>query len=307
MANKKTDQCYLAFVDFESTDSDGVKQTKITAIEPIDVDVLNDDKRLIASYYSSLQLIDAVQLNVGELLQSIVNCAIEFHKTSQMSDELLDEIMLDFSRQLLNVLGMFRAFLDHSDYSLIKEFGKDSSEFSSWKNSLALQYDSILEYRFFSKLRNYSQHIGMPPLHISFSQSAETDSTTFRLDISKDQLLADTFTWGSRVSADLASLPEKIPVIELLNNWRESYKKVAIKLLEIKRDAAKEAARRVTSHRKRLKLPTVSGKLCVTSIPTGKKKLKALNLKMAWLPEDKANAILKSKHIKQFKTKSPQP
>lgn len=284
---------YFAHVDSKSNDDDESVLT-ISAVEGIDEDALSHhrkDTQTISEYFQSLRLTRSVRLNLQEFLEAIVHYGKEFLETRQMSEKKIDEISLNLSRLLLNILSMFRALLDHSETSLSREFGKHSSQFAQWKSKLSGLYDVSVDYRFFYKLRNYAQHVGVPPLHISFSDSVNELGISFGLTLSRDALLEQKDVWGAVVRRDIETGPDTISVINLLQEWSISFNEIEALLLDIKRQAATPAAKRIANHRDRLRLPQ-SGQLCVTCIPITEEKLTSLNLHLDWLPEQKALQIL---------------
>ncbi|MFA7348877.1 MAG: hypothetical protein WCZ86_14060 [Desulfurivibrionaceae bacterium] len=290
-----TDQARWHFAHVDSRNNEvGENVLTINAVEDMDADALSHyrrDKRSIAAYFESIRLTQSVRLNLQEFLEAIVHYGGEFLETRQMGEQQLDEISLNLSRLLLNILSMFRALLDHSATSLSREFGKNSSQLDQWKSKLSKIYDESIEYRFFYKLRNYAQHVGVPPIRISFSDSAKESGISFGLGLSRDVLLEQHDVWGAVVRAELESGPDTIPVINFLQEWSISFNELEALLLDIKREAADPAATRIANHRNRLKLPQ-SGQVCVVCIPTTEDNPKNLDLNLDWLPEQKALQIL---------------
>ncbi|WP_345978926.1 hypothetical protein [Sulfurimonas sp. HSL3-2] len=291
--NKSEDGVWnLAFVVGELKEGETEPSTSINILKPICYESFKADRLAIFEYHNSLRLIKSVQLNIQEFLQSVVNYASDFLDSKDMNEEKFDLISLNFSRQLLNILSMFRSLLDHSDFSLSREFGKNSEQLEKWKSIQSKQYDSFFEYRLFYKLRNYCQHIGVPPMQIGYTDSAGQEGISFRLDLQRDQLLEERSIWNKQLIQDLESSPEKIPVIDSLNNWSECFRTISKTLLEIKKEMATEAAKRVLSHRKEHNLPSNVGQLCAVFLPTVNKKPEQLNLTLSWMPEGKANELL---------------
>jgi hypothetical protein len=292
MDSKEQGEWFLSFVFGEFNEGETDPTTTIRTLEPICLKSLKEDKKVIADYHNSLQLVNCVQLNIQQFLEALVNYTADFLDTHNMPEDKFDEISLNLSRLFLNILSMFRSLLDHSNFSISRKFGKNSEELKLWKTIQSEQYDSRFEYRFFYKLRNYCQHVGMPPMEISFSSSAEQDGIGFRLDLQRDKLLEEKDSWNQQLVADLQSCPEKIPVINKLHNWGESFREISKVLLNIKRSAALEAANRILSHRKRLSLPLDVGQLCAVWLPKVKEKPQNIKLNLNWLPEAKAQNIL---------------
>lgn len=292
MSTENKSQWCLAFVVGEIQKDSTAPTTQINAIEPICLETFKADKKAISEYHRSLQLVKSVQLNIQQFLEAIVHYAAEFHDDGDMNEEKLDHISLNFSRLFLNILSMFRSLLDHSDLSISREFGKHSEKYELWKAAQSKQYDSLFEYRFFYKLRNYCQHVGMPPLHISFSSSAKQEGISFRLDISRDKLLEETSSWNQQLINDLQACQKHISVLDSLQNWGESFRAISKTLLEIKRKAALKSAQRILEHRARLNLPEDVGYLCAVRIPQSQEKPQSLNLQLDWFPENKAKEIV---------------
>jgi len=115
---------HLAFVVGELKEGEAEPSTSINALKPICYEALKSDRRAIFEYHNSLKLIKSVQLNIQEFLQSVVHYAADFLASKNMGEEKFDLISLNFSRQLLNILSMFRSLLDHSDFSLSESLGR---------------------------------------------------------------------------------------------------------------------------------------------------------------------------------------
>lgn len=292
MNNSENGKWHLAFVVGELKEGEIEPTTKINAIEPICHKTLAKDRKIISEYHSSLQLVKSVQLNMQQFLEAVVHYSADFLETEDMSDDKFDSISMNFSRLMLNILSMFRSLLDHSNFSLSREFGKESDQLKKWKSAQSEQYDSLFEYRLFYKLRNYCQHVGMPPMQISFSNSAEQEGIGFRLDLLRDKLLEEKDSWNKQLTNDLKTAPEKIPVIEGLDKWSKSFHTLSKLLLDLKRDAALCAAQKIINHRERLNLPLDVGKLCAIFLPNTEKKPNKLNLLLNWLPENHAKEII---------------
>ncbi|MER0041585.1 hypothetical protein [Pseudomonas sp. MGal98] len=287
----------LAFVFGEIRDDNSEQRTVIKILETTCRESVESDKRLVSDYYNSLKLIRSVQANIQNFLEAVVHYADDFLKTQSMDEEKFDAISLNFSRLLLNILSMFRSLIDHSDFSLSRSFGKEAEQYKAWKLSQSEQYDSLFEYRLFYKLRNYCQHVGMPPMSISFSTSASEPGVSLRLDLSRDKLLEEKSSWNSQLISDLMACEEKIPVLDSLMKWGESFRALSNSLLDIKRTSALEAAHRIAGHRERLGLPNDAGQLCIMPHPGNNIDQASLKLMLHWLPEEKAKKLISGKSL----------
>lgn len=158
---------------------------KIHALKKVTADEykqIRADKKTISNYIESSKLARSVQLNQEDFLKFIVDCAADFLASNGIDEEKFEGVDLNLSRLFMNTLGMFRSFLDHTDTTLSHEYGKKSEELKSWKEITAREYDSVFEYRFLYNLRNYVQHLGPPPFHISFSDGKDIEGVSIRLD-----------------------------------------------------------------------------------------------------------------------------
>ncbi|CAL2075882.1 conserved protein of unknown function [Tenacibaculum sp. 190524A02b] len=81
----------------------------------------------------------------------------------------VEKVYYTTNRLLLNYLTSVKTFLDHSETKLNRKFGKNSEELNQFKNVTSFFYDNSFAYRFFYKLRNYAQHIGLPLTNIGFT------------------------------------------------------------------------------------------------------------------------------------------
>jgi len=267
----------------------GITIKQLVELSKDDYEKIKKNKIIILNYFRNLDLFQCLDMNIEEFLKVVMDSAINFHSTRQMYASKMDLIFLNIGRLLLNILSMFRSLLDHIDSSFSKEFGKNSTEKNKWCLFLNSLYDSSFEYRLMYGLRNYAQHVGIPPLNINFTEERSQKGISFRLDLNKNELLNDNKI-KKKLKVDLDRKPEKIPMIEILNNWRESLKKVQNKLEKIKMEKAKEAASNIIQYRNNFNI--LEGALCVSKLPIGKKDFKSLKLNFDWLPEEKALNIL---------------
>lgn len=73
---------------------------------------------------------------------------------------------------LMNLLAIFRAYIDHVPHHMGEIFGKNSVACNDFQKSLRKEYDSVLGYRLIYALRNYVQHRGFPIQYLDTSLRA---------------------------------------------------------------------------------------------------------------------------------------
>jgi hypothetical protein len=279
----------------EPQSDDTLKKSTIkflTKVDDSEYEEYSSDRKIVEAYFHSENLLNAVRINMFELADAVVAHGKEYMETRHMNAQKLDEISADFSRLLLNLMSMFRSLLDHTDTSLTRESGTNSTEYSRWKNCLSNEFDSVFAYRFFYKLRNYAQHVGMPPIGISFSESANEENTTLRLDLSRDLLLEEKDIWSTSIRKELELHAPQIPLLDVLDNWSVSFNRIATELLKIRSNVAKDSAERIFGLRKKLDICD-SGSICIGTQFASTNKPGALALNLHHVPEEKARFIIK--------------
>jgi hypothetical protein len=128
---------------------------------------------------------------------------------------------LDFNRMFLNYLSSFRTFIDHNETTIKRKYGKDSLEAREFKKLTNNTYDKYFAYRFLYKLRNYSQHCGLPIEDFEVSATKLADNSykgEGKIEFSAQELLANYNEWGA-VKSDLEkySYMSVYPIMEEMN------------------------------------------------------------------------------------------
>lgn len=125
---------------------------------------------------------------------------------------------LNLNRLFLNYLSSFRSFLDHSETTIKRKYGKTSKEAVEFKKITKTHFDENLSYRFFYKLRNFSQHCGLPidDFELSATKISENEfRPEYNINFETKDLLSKYSEWGT-VKKDLLET-DKISIFDLLN------------------------------------------------------------------------------------------
>lgn len=233
---------------YNEQDMDGKgDSTKIEEIQNASVLELREDCNLLTDYYRTKQLVEAVIFNINEYHES-VSRSIKLHaKSKAVGDDKLSNEIRRIPYHILNILGTFRAFLDHTNYSLSKKYGDKSSEIKQWEEMQSRLYDTVFAYRFIYKLRNYCQHVGMPPLQIKTYKSAENRSQKYHLLLDRDSLLEERSVWNKTLITDLKERPEDIRLSEIVELWTLSFRDLANYLLKFKRNYVLKSAQNIVA------------------------------------------------------------
>jgi hypothetical protein len=273
--------------------NDAEKRLVCHAVETVDQELsqqLQEAKTIITQYFASQKLIRAVFENRNELLESFVTMAASYLNRSENPQTILEDAGFNISRRFANTCTMFRSFLDHYDGYFNRAFGDTSVQFRDWKEVLANEYDTFLSYRVVYVMRNYIQHYDMPPVSVSITEKAEVDGCTTRMDLELAPLMRDKFV-RKKLSDILDRHLEKIPLMRLLDEWSESFKRIVAFADGIRVYDALEAAQLIVAQRSRLQLD-VKGGLALTWRETNGSRPTRLELPLNWLPEDQANLII---------------
>jgi hypothetical protein len=175
-------------------------------------------------------------LNYQEFLESIIGYSAKYKKEpANVTFEFLDEISLNINRTLLNYLFSVRAFLDHTEAKLKKIYGANSSNYLNFYKICSEEYDKNFSYRFLYRLRNYSQHCGLPIEQIYLESEEKpvfSGLIKSRLIVKfKKSTLLRYNGWGP-LKQEIDKLPDEIEVVSVVSSFWRSLDKVNNVLIE---------------------------------------------------------------------------
>lgn len=150
-----------------------------------------------------------------------IGVVVESYKdlTSFISDYLNNVISStrfenNLNRLLLEFLTAVRAYLDHWETYLKREYGKGSPEVIRFKQATKKEYDGVFAYRFIYELRNYTQHCEMPISSFN-AKISKNEQRSLEIFLNRDKLL-NGFEWKTIVRNELEKYPDKIELMGLL-------------------------------------------------------------------------------------------
>jgi hypothetical protein len=171
---------------------------------------------LLEKFSHDEQLYRLVELNHSDLKEKAMDYLNQYTVNPRMDFTEFTNQYLDLNRLILNLLSSIRTYLDHSETRLKRSYGNNSDEFLYFKKLTSEAFDSDFAYRFLSKLRNYSQHCGLPSGSISIHSDAEGDKLT--LYLVRDSLLKQFDSWGAIVKPELEKQDEKFDILPLIES-----------------------------------------------------------------------------------------
>lgn len=226
---------------FFQTEEDGIQVANIKVFATVDREEILDANDLVSDYIHSVGLINATISNAQDFINAIDEWATTLSNRSSINRINLQEGSLDMGRHLLNLLSLYKCLLEHSETTIRRKFGKESKSIKAWKAEQAHQYDTYACYRIFYKLRNFCQHIGLPPIGITMNdQSAEQSPEVF-IYLDRDMLLKEDDLLNEKVKSDLNSMPDKIDLNKLTESWLQSFTELYEALLKIRAESAIES------------------------------------------------------------------
>lgn len=238
----------------------------------------------LQDYKSNRQLINIVFLNNAEIHHFFSKAFNELLQKSiswlGVKDQDLEEIQLHCNRMLLNYLSSARTYIDHSQHFLSARYGKDSRQLNKFKDLLSFNFDHNFSYRFFYKLRNYSQHCGVPIQEIKYVSEYERDNHEIRGHLAAffqpQQLLMDYNSWGALVKADLEQMQEPLELRPLCESMTAIMYNLNVNFGRIIAPETHKAARYLYNKVKHLEAENIS--ICVFDLALEKKGGELTNL-----------------------------
>lgn len=206
------------------------------------------DQENINKFIQSKNIFSCYYINVENFLTLIIDIADKMLNKHEYPFN--DKTISVFGCSLNNILSSYKSILDFFEYSLSKEYTQKSEEYFGWKSSQADCFDSSTSYRFLYYLRNYCQHIGLPPLRFNTNQSIDKPgSLTLSVGLIRDELIKEKSCWKHNVFIELQQKPQYIEVVPLLDDWHLSIQKFQKYILDLQLKSSLESAKRILNYR----------------------------------------------------------
>jgi len=194
----------------------------IRLISAIEMDSVNKAIKQIGDFGSCCTLYEMCEKNYQAILSYHTAIKNDFPSNRHRSYEYMEEAFQEMNRLILNYLSSFKTFIDHltTRYTRLQRQGYPF--LADYKKITAACYDGNLPYRFFSKLRDYVQHRGLPLGSIHIDEKAAPDGNVdinISICFHRDTLISDYKKWG-KVKADLESQPEHMEPLPYLNGFQ---------------------------------------------------------------------------------------
>jgi hypothetical protein len=200
------------------------KHHEFKLIRPVtssDMDIVNISMKKLADFGNCCTLYEICNKNYKSILSYNVAIVDDFPLNRHRSPEYIEEAIQEMNRFLLNYLSSFKTYIDHltTRYTRLQRQGQ--SFLDDFKKLTAAGYDGNFPYRFFSKLRDYVQHCGLPLGSMNISEYPDEKGYVVikvLISIDRDNLISYK-KWG-KVTPDLQSQPPKMELLPYLNGFQ---------------------------------------------------------------------------------------
>jgi hypothetical protein len=206
-----------------------------------------DAAALLYSFGAGVDLLNDSVANYNEFVEPF-NALQGIETDDAQSDARGRDLARQINRRLLNYLSSTRLFLDYSESRLKRTYGKTSDEVVVFKELCKMIFDTDFSYRFAYKLRNYTQHFGLPITRAERTGKLESspDSAsifTTRIAFNVPELLSrGKDVWGP-VRKDLQASPPDLDVASVLRGVPATLALIMRGLLRIEGEHLLDAAR----------------------------------------------------------------
>ena len=133
---------------------------------------------------------------------------------------------------LSGYLFEFKKFLDNWTTELKRKYGKNSKEFTIFKDAQIEEYEEHMEYRIMYRLRNYDQHCGSIISHVS-EYIDENEKRAHRISMDRDMLLENFDEWKQPEIEYLKKQSEHIDVRPFILQLQKSIVNIYEKTMQI--------------------------------------------------------------------------
>jgi len=200
------------------------------SINFIEYKTLNSHEKKLQRLISVINLLKAMRYNYQDYHENLSFLSQKYYRQTNVIPTDIDESKLQINKSMLNILSMFRTNLDHLDSFHSNYFGSNSIEREYFKKLLSSIFDSSWVYRFMYKLRNYSQHRGVPIDYFTVSFE-ETEKSIEKLEgliiqFDRDNLLRNYDSWSNHVINGQKEKEERFDVNPILDEFMSEFEQI---------------------------------------------------------------------------------
>ena len=184
---------------------------------------------------------ELVRLNYESYHKVREEISKQLEENQSVSLERGNLMLVRITNELLNLFSAIRTFLDHSQTSLDREFGKTSGELDKFNTARTGEFDANFSYRFLYQLRNFTQHCGLPIGEFRLGVNPDPSNlqaalATVECFFKRDYLLSNFNKWGKHVEPELVKMPEEFPIEPHVESVFAAVERIESTLISIQGD-----------------------------------------------------------------------
>ena len=164
-------------------------------------------------FYHVCQSIEHMTLESGE---DLANYFAELENYTGPFTKDYNKFLTTANKLLISYLSFLRIYVDVVSHAISR---KSKEKFEEFNNATHIVYDTLLGYRFFSRMRNYVVHYDVPLTSITCSVSNGIQVTC------KRKSLLEYNGWGS-VKKEIEQLPEEIDIFPFIGECQAAVKRL---------------------------------------------------------------------------------
>ena len=199
----------------------------------------------LAKYRAARIPIHVARSSAGEFEASMEEVVATIASGITVTRQWLWETVVRVNQRFLNFQTAMRTYDDHTRTRLSRKYGDTSDELKSYKGAASAEYDGNPAYRFMCRLRNYTQHLGMPLGRITGGSTLLPDqppgglaSHAIDFFFEKAELLNNFDGWGPHVTPELEAKPAQFPLRAYVGDAMASLDRIEKVLVETDQKAA---------------------------------------------------------------------
>jgi hypothetical protein len=137
-----------------------------------------------------------------------------------------------FMGEMTNWLASTRLYLESERDFIVRQFGEGSDELRGFKGATSRAAKTYLGYRFLYDLRDYAQHCGPPVSGMNVSRDS-AGNRLVEMYLDRSELLTARFKWNSYAKKLLATWPERISIMPLVEEAMKGFRLIEDEVLRI--------------------------------------------------------------------------
>lgn len=213
-----------------------IRENKINPI----FNIIPEDQQTVLDNIHAMNLLDDILVLPGSIIWRNITSLFSYKKwsTTQIAVQGMDFLfdssvhMGELIRHIMNILTSFRSFTDTTAHRVDELFGSTYGAQTIFKRLKSEQYDAVFAYRFLDRLRNFTQHFGMPLDDMKISIEKLNDGNIkYFLSIERNRLLK--YDGWSSVKHEIEALPNHFNIDDYFLEMYQCVEKIQLAMINL--------------------------------------------------------------------------